>query len=360
MRPKNTHKMTSFRNPAVKTSPTYSAPPESSTSRADNSSTKARVSRSSRAHCRFTDPHVNPRVFSSARDMKRLREELNEAKHKDSYCHLCSEEGAIFHPHFSTQYMRVFGTKYRSTNTYHCPMCKKEEPILLPENQTRRLILSSSILYNVWENHTLQLTQHIDMEAIVGGRVRDLTRALRHLYLDKPNRLEIVAMVSINNIGEGQSPEQIIQEMKDMKELVKEHSIYYKIDPPSYVSSATCILPPKFCSFSVPRDAPGLAEWIPSPNFINKAAIIERLNDLIKELNGQDNIQYVGLHLQGMKFFRSGKKQHKFDTKEGAQKIWREKDVFRKLHFTQEIKAKIVGFAINCFEQNSQEKEQSA
>ena len=107
--------------------------------------------------------------------------------------------------------------------------------------------MSSSILYNLWENHTLQVNQHIDMEAIVGGWVRDLTRALRHLYLDKPNRLEIVAMVSINNIGEGQSPDQIIQEMKDMKELVKGHSIYYEIDPPSYVSSATCIHPPKFC-----------------------------------------------------------------------------------------------------------------
>ena len=56
---------------------------------------------------------------------------------------------------------------------------------------------------------------------------RDLTRALRHLYLDKPNRLEIIAMVSINNIGEGQAPEDIIQERKDMKELVKGHSLYY-------------------------------------------------------------------------------------------------------------------------------------
>jgi hypothetical protein len=61
-----------------------------------------------------------------------------------------------------------------------------------------------------------------------------------------------------------------------------------------------------------------------------------------------------------MKFFKSRRKQHKIDTREGAQKIWREKEVFRKLHFTQEIKAKIVGFAINCFEQNSQEKEQCA
>ena len=51
--------------------------------------------------------------------------------------------------------------------------------------------------------------------------------ALRHLYLNKPNRLEIIAMVAINNIGEGQSPEDIIREMKDMKEMVDGHSLLY-------------------------------------------------------------------------------------------------------------------------------------
>ena len=59
--------------------------------------------------------------------------------------------------------------------------------------------MSSSTLYNMWE-----VTKH--MEAILGGRVMDLTREFRHLYLDKPNRLEIVAMLAINNVGEGQSP----------------------------------------------------------------------------------------------------------------------------------------------------------
>ena len=64
----------------------------------------------------------------------------------------------------------------------------------------------------------------------------------------------------------------------------------------------------------------------------------------------------MGLHLLGMKFFKSGTKQHKFDTREGATQIWREKEVFRKLHFTTHIKAKVVSYAINCFEQNTKEK----
>ena len=55
-----------------------------------------------------------------------------------------------------------------------------------------------------------------------------------------------------------------------------------------------------------------------------------------------------------MKYFKSGLK---FDTREGAQRIWREKEVSRKLHFTQELKAKVVGFAINVFENNAKKQE---
>ena len=298
-------------------------------------------------------PHVNPKMLASARDMHRVREEMSEARHRDSFCHLCSEEGDVFHPHFSTQYMRQFSTQYRSGNTYHCPICKKEEPVELPENTTRRVILSSSILYNVWEQPTLQVDKHVEMEAIVGGRVRDLTRALRFLYLSQPHRLEIIAMVSINNIGEGQEPQMIIQEMNFMKELVSDHSKLHGHNPPSYVSFATCILPPKYCSFYLPQDAPDLAEWIPAANFVNRADKIGTLNQKIMEMNARDNLQFVGLHMLGMKYFKSGTKQHKFDTKVGAKQIWREKEVFRKLHFTQEIKVKIVGLAFNVFEKNA-------
>ena len=302
-------------------------------------------------------PHVNPKMIANARDMHRMREEMSEARHRDSFCHLCSEEGDVFHPHFSTQYMRQFSTQYRAGKTYHCPICKKEEPVELPETITRRVILSSSILYNVWEQPTLQVDQHVEMEAIVGGRVRDLTRALRFLYLSQPHRLEIIAMVSINNIGEGQEPEMIIQEMKFMKELVSDHSKLHSHDSPSYVSFATCILPPKYCSFYLPKDAPDLAEWIPKANFINRANKIGILNKMIMELNAKEKLQFVGLHMLGMKYFKSGTKQHKFDTKDGCKQIWREKEVFRKLHFTQEIKVKIVGLAFNVFKMNEKNQE---
>ena len=70
-----------------------------------------------------------------------------------------------------------------------------------------------------------------------------------------------------------------------MKALVEEHSQLYKHSPPSFVSFATCIMPPKFCSFYLPPNTTDLGDWIPPPSFRNRAKEVEALNKLIKELN---------------------------------------------------------------------------
>ena len=41
---------------------------------------------------------------------------------------------------------------------------------------------------------------HFDIDSIVGGRVKDMTRALKMNYLHLHNRLEIILVVGINNI----------------------------------------------------------------------------------------------------------------------------------------------------------------
>ena len=59
------------------------------------------------------------------------------------------------------------------------------------------------------------------------------------------------------------------------------------------------------------------------------------------------------MHLHGIKVFKSGTKQHKFDTKPGTTQIWREKEVHRKLHFTMDNKLKIISYINECFKSNS-------
>jgi hypothetical protein len=139
-----------------------------------------------------------------------------------------------------------------------------------------------------------------------------------------------------------------------MKELVEEHSKLYRHEPPSTLSIATCIQPPKFCSFYLPPKATDLGDWIPPVTFVNRAEQIGTLNRMIKELNEGAHMAYPALHMFGMKYFKSGTKQHKFDTKPGSARIWRETEVRRKLHFTKEVKQKIVSHIMSIFAHNSQ------
>ena len=198
---------------------------------------------------------------------------------------------------------------------------------------------------------------HFEMEAIVGGRVRDMTVALQNNYLFTPYRLELIVLAGINNIGEGQAAEEIIREMQYLKEKVAEHSRKWEHDPPSYVSFCTLHLAPKFCSLHVPPNPPEpeIAKWVPGPKFNNRYIVIKRVNDEIKAINDSSKLMYVKLDRHGIKTFKSGTVQHKFDTRPGTTQIWREKEVFRKLHFTMENKLKLLAYISNCFRVNSKE-----
>ena len=318
-------------------------------------------------HTGSTQPAVLWPVTPTVRHRSRSRQkvpgdmtcnsvEMREDRHKDSVCHMCTGEAnkCIRHTHFSTQELRTFAICYTGKNTFMCPVCRVLEPVRFNEEASRRLVLTDSTLYGVWDQAKLPAnTEHFEIEAIVGGRVRDLTRALKANYLYLPQRLEIIVVAGLNNIGEGQVPEKIVEEMQDMKEAVKQHSLTYGHSKPSYVAFATLLIPPKFCSLYIPENAPNLTEWVPGPRFINRYGDIEAVNKRIKEINLGDNLRYINLHLQGVKLFKSGTIQHKFDTLPGKERFWREEEVRRKLHLTMENRLKVVSNIMNCFKANS-------
>ena len=148
-----------------------------------------------------------------------------------------------------------------------CPMCKELEPVVVPASETRRIVLADSSLYGVWDSPKLKNMIHFVIDSIVGGRVRDMTTAFMKNYNHMPNRMEIVVVAGINNIGAGDTPEQIAREMDVLKQLVREHSQKWKHNPPSYVVFCTVLYVPKFCSLKVPVNPPEpeIAEWVPSP-----------------------------------------------------------------------------------------------
>ena len=111
------------------------------------------------------------------------------------------------------------------SKTFVCPICKVPEPVVSPISESRRILLTCSTMYGVWDQANLPSNIfHLDMDSIVGGRVRDMTVALKANYLHLPNRLEIIVIAGINNIGAGEKAEDIIKEMKELKDIVKKHS----------------------------------------------------------------------------------------------------------------------------------------
>ena len=288
---------------------------------------------------RHTRPVYNP--HSVRRDEVQASQDENQ--YGDRLCELCSDKNnRLYHHHLSSQKLREFATKYQSNYLFYCLMCKMQESIVRPN--TRKLILTSSTLYNVWSIESLKLPIHIDIESIVGGRIRDLTRALIMLYLKHPERLEIILIAGLNNIGDNQPAEDIIEEIRELKQTVQAHSELHSHSETSIVSVSTILYAPKFCSLDVPDKC---EDWKPPVGFNNRRDLIENVNAAIKAINVEDKVNYLKLHMEGIRLDKkTGKKLHKHYP---DVPIWRETEVRRRLHLTSHYKAKIARNAAKLF-----------
>ena len=125
-------------------------------------------------------PRSQPTSKVTPRAKARLFEESREKTYKDSLCTMCSDTNyTVCHHHFSsTSIRRMFMNQSNRDRTYMCPICKTLEPVVIPSSETRRIVLASSTLYGVWDHPMPSNIVHFDIDSIVGGKVRDMTRAL--------------------------------------------------------------------------------------------------------------------------------------------------------------------------------------
>ena len=302
-------------------------------------------------------PHVNPNI--TPRNKALMEEEMRENRYGDRLCHICSDTSSrLYHHHFSSADIRRMFLDMKVSQEgreYMCPICHLPEPVLIPASETRRVVLSDSTMYGIWTKKVPKDTIHFDIESIVGGKVRNFKTALMKSYLHMPNRFEILVVAGLNDIGAGHEVEEIIADMKEIRQVVKEHSDRWHHVPASYVTFCTILFAPKFCSLQVPPHPPEpeIAMWVPPTNFRNRFAEMKSLNDKMLALNQEIGLTGVRFDYQGIKRFKSGNFQHIFDTKPGATPVWREPDVFRKLHFTMEKKMKMVTHITTCFRENA-------
>ena len=140
--------------------------------------------------------------------------------------------------------------------------------------------------------------------------------------------------------------------------MLKEHSEKWRHTTPSLAVFCTVVYAPKFCSLSLPPPPtdPEVAEWVPHPSFSNKFPEIKALNDLIIDMTRGENLDLVRLDYHGVKRLRSGKIQHKYDNRSGVVPVWREKEVRKKLHFTRELKVKVMDHILQTFAANTRKQ----
>ena len=223
-------------------------------------------------------------------------------------------------------------------NNWRCGQVRVERVV---RPSTRKIILTDSSLYNVWTYANLKTADHhMEIEAVVGARIRDLTKLIFKLYLKHPQRLEIVLVAGINNIGDGQPVSEIVEEIKELRESLQAHSTVYKHSMPSVLSISTVVYAPKFCSLEVPANLP---EWQPPPGFTNRRLEIEALNAAIAAMNKESGVNYLKLHMEGIRIdAKRNKTMHKHNPKSP---IWREPEIRKRLHMTEEYKVRIVNLA---------------
>ena len=286
-------------------------------------------------------PHLNPNRVTR----NEVKECASEQVYSDSTCELCSDnEFDIKHTHMSSEGVRRFAlNRKKQMHMFQCIMCKQQESTVRPS--TRKIILTDSSLYNVWSDSSLNTSDHhMEIEAVVGGRIRNLTRAIITMYLKNAERLEIILIAGINNIGEGQTVPEILEEISELKELLSAHSVVHSHDPPSMVSVSTLLYAPRFCSLDVPDSQQA---WKPPRGFVNKRREIECLNVAIAAVNRGWGVNYLKLHLEGIRIDKKAKRvMHKHNPE---RPIWRETDIFRRLHMSPAYKVRIVNLAKKIF-----------
>ena len=199
------------------------------------------------------------------------------------------------------------------------------------------LIFSDSTLYGVWSN--IQLS--FNCEVIPGAKYRDLAKVISHLYLRQSSApLDVVIIGGLNNIIEGQSMEEIMEEVRLLAKRLERHSQSHRHSLPSTVSFATIPLAPKL---AVLYESPAMARPLIS-SFTDKSSIILQTNDALKNYNLFElKVKFVGLNSFGVK------KCSKTDRLIHILNLWKEQEVNKKLHLVMPQKVKMVKFITKYF-----------
>ena len=108
---------------------------------------------------------------------------------RDPLCSQCStDREKIYHCHVSTEQDWEKATE-EGKQTYKCFVCNTDHSALVPPR--RKVLFTSSTLINFWKSVDFIASVHFEVEAVVGAKVRDLTKVFRNKFGNKPAPIDV-------------------------------------------------------------------------------------------------------------------------------------------------------------------------
>jgi len=238
-------------------------------------------------------------------------------------CDICSDDVfEIRHPHFSTQ-----KTTPKRGGHYFCRLCRKNHS---KESSRLNVVLSSSTLHNLWKNPSFKPDQHIDFDTIIGGRIHDIHASFLYQYSELTSPMDIILVCGVNNVPTEDTSQQMIQQFESLIKTIKNQSIQNNHKIPNRIVLCTVLYSPKTCDKSIP----------PHLNMTQK---VREVNNWIHEFNESETGEHLKLHLNGVYGDPDTENLvHRYDE-------WREPEIKRKLHLTNEVKDRVATQVIQLF-----------
>lgn len=245
-------------------------------------------------------------------------------------CGICSDETfRVNHPHFSVQ--KQFSNRKNQLREIHCRLCRFKHTT---ESERLNLVLSSSTVHNLWLSRSYQPEEHIDFDTIIGGRIHDIHASFLYQYYDLKTPMDILLVCGVNNIPTSDSSSIIIQQFESLIKTIKRHSQENNHRVGNRIVLCTVLYAPKFCDRSLP------------PQFDMKDKV-RKVNNWIESWNTAETGLHLKLHLNGVvgdpdKDIEGTDIIHRYED-------WKEPQVSRKLHLTNNVKDKVALQVLQLF-----------
>ena len=171
----------------------------------------------------------------------------------------------------------------------HCIGCNDTHPV--KSGVRYNIVCSSSTLHN-WRGNT-SINQyagdymHCDFDTITGATIQDNMHSVHAQWGTSTRPVDILLISSVNNLGNGESVERIMERYVRFKDMVENIGLG---DPTgkSTLAISTVIMPLRLSSFNTNRQAGGHVPWM------NRTEDILELNKRIIDLNKQKTIAADG------------------------------------------------------------------